>query len=218
MKKKIATGNTTTMNMEEKEMKIDTKICECCGKEIAIEDAKLAHRIPLSEGGKNNFSNMVILCKNCFCHTQDYEIEYMENRKKARAIEDEQIAKLEAEEEAAEQAMREKIFELVDQFFMETREKGNILWYLCIDTAKRDYLYRLFSEDCCNSLSFIEFFLDRRYIDNCWDEFELSKYALNEGFDYFEATLFAETFSNGAVRDWLDFDIAQAVFEYIMYD
>ena len=81
-------NSNTNKNMEEKEMIItNKKICERCGKEISVEVAKLAHRIPLSEGGKNDFVNMIVLCEECYTETEDYEIEVEENTKKARAAE-----------------------------------------------------------------------------------------------------------------------------------
>lgn len=155
MKKNITTENKTTMNTEEKEMKINAKICECCGEEIAIENAKLN----------------------------------------------------------AEEAMQEKVNDLVEKFFEEIDVDSIAQGYLDTDSLVDDYVRELFGEDCRNRLSFIDFLLGYDYINRCWDEYELRKYAENEGVDEAEATMFVEAFTCGKVGDWLDYDIAQAVFE-----
>ena len=219
MKKNITTEpkTNTNINKEEKEMKIDTKICECCGKEIAIENAKLAHRIPLSEGGKNDFTNMILLCEACYKGTEDYSIEVEEAEKKVRAAEQERLAKQKSEEEAAEEVMQEKVDDLVEKFFEET-DVDSIAYHF-IDTygLLDDYLSVLL-EDCDNRLSFKDYLLGDNVIDYCWAEYELRTYAENEGFDEAEATMFVGAFTCGEVRGWLDYDIAQAVLEHVMND
>ena len=211
-------NSNTNKNMEEKEMIItNKKICERCGKEISVEVAKLAHRIPLSEGGKNDFVNMIVLCEECYTETEDYEIEVEENTKKARAAEQERLAKLRAEEEAAEEAMQEKVEELVEKFFEETDVYS--IAYHFIDTYDLlDNYLSVLLEDCDNRLSFKDYLLGDNVIDYCWAEYELRTYAENEGFDEAEATMFVGAFTCGEVRGWLDYDIAQAVLEHVMND
>lgn len=39
--------------------------CEYCFQEIAIKDYSVDHRLPLARGGKNDYSNLHLICKSC---------------------------------------------------------------------------------------------------------------------------------------------------------
>ncbi len=40
-------------------------VCEYCSQEIAPKDYSLDHRLPLARGGKNDYSNLHLVCKSC---------------------------------------------------------------------------------------------------------------------------------------------------------
>ena len=45
-----------------------TLTCIYCNKKIPFGKDSLEHKLPLSRGGKNIFSNLAIACKSCNCH------------------------------------------------------------------------------------------------------------------------------------------------------
>lgn len=63
--KPISTGRKKTYLKEKKELfKRDGENCFYCGLELK-EDVTLEHLIPLTQGGKNNLSNMVLAHEKC---------------------------------------------------------------------------------------------------------------------------------------------------------
>lgn len=48
-------------------MKRDNYICQYCSKQLNSKSATIDHIIPRSKGGKNNWVNTVVACRDCNC-------------------------------------------------------------------------------------------------------------------------------------------------------
>src|SRR6266436_147781 len=55
-------------NVRENRIKIyerDNYVCQHCGKQLTRFSATLDHLQPVSEGGRNNYNNLVTACREC---------------------------------------------------------------------------------------------------------------------------------------------------------
>lgn len=171
-------------------------VCECCGKAVSKESAKVAYRVPLAEGGSNDLTNIIILCQSCFADSTEY------------------VRAKEKEMEEAEYALAERIDDLAYTFLEELEENNSYSEYLSLGSIKEDFVEQLFYGSCTDRMSFSEFVRESGMLSFYWEESMLFLYATAAGFNEQEAKLFVSLFTRQGVEDKIDDDFVEDLFEY----